>query len=293
MKFSKELTVLCTVVAMTLIGCNNVDESEKLTLNINGLENLGSNYAYEGWLIVGGEPVSTGTFKVGTDGQLSQKKFTVDAGILDDASKFVLTIEPSPDSDPSPSATHIVAGDFNDGRMAQLSTLNGAALGTDFSDATGTFILATPTDDMNTNENSGVWWIDPSSGSPEAGLMLPALPSGWKYEGWSVIDGKPLSTGKFTSASGADDNAPFSGDIAGPPFPGEDFLRNAPMDVNLPTDLAGKTVVISVEPDPDNSPTPFLLKPLVAQVANDSQDHTPYGMNNNASNSNPTGSATR
>ena len=39
-------------------------------------------------------------------------------------------------------------------------------------------------------------------------------------------------------------------------FAGQDFI--AP-----PVDLIGHTAVISVEPDPDNSPAPFALKPLI------------------------------
>ena len=155
-------------------------------------------------------------------------------------------------------------------------------------------ILATPTDGGSmTNEKSGVWWLDPTAG-PGAGLSLPALPAGWKYEGWAVVNGMPLSTGKFTLAAGADASAPFSSlSAAGPAFPGEDFLINAPTGLTFPTDLSGKTVVISVEPEPDNSSAPFLLKPLVGMVPATATDHTPYSMNNNAIATNPTGSATR
>ena len=119
------------------------------------------------------------------------------------------------------------------------------------------------------------------------------LPAGWAYEGWAVVDGIPISTGTFTAVDMADDAAPFSGSSAGPPFPGEDLLMNAPSGVTFPTDLAGKMVVISVEPVPDNSPAPFVLKPLVGPVPADATDHTFYMMNNNAAATNPTGTASR
>lgn len=63
--------------------------------------------------------------------------------------------------------------------------------------------------------------------------------------------------------------------------------------MTFPVDLSGSKVVVSVESDPDNSSGPFLLKPLVADVADPAADHMLYEMNNNASESNPSGTATR
>jgi hypothetical protein len=81
--------------------------------------------------------------------------------------------------------------------------------------------------------------------------------------------------------------------MPGPPFPGEDFLVNAPSGLTFPTDLSGTTQVISIEPDPDNSSAPFLLKPLVATVPSPAMDHVTYAMSSNVANSFPTGTATR
>jgi len=108
-----------------------------------------------------------------------------------------------------------------------------------------------------------------------------------------VIGGTPVSTGTFTSVSGNDDGAAYSGTMGGPSYPGEDFIQNAPAGLSFPTDLSGTTIVISIEPSPDNSAAPFLLKPLVAQVDAAATDHTPYTMNNNAAATNPTGTATK
>ncbi len=285
------------VLSLTLIAaCSKDDEvvqptTTTLTLNISGLEDLGSNYKYEGWIIVDGAPVSTGTFSVNSSGVLSQTEFDVNIDDLDMASAFVLTIEPSPDSDPMPSHVHILAGDFGNS-SATLSIGHGAALGDDFADAMGDYILATPTNGAETNENSGIWFLDLSGGSPAVGLMLPTLPAGWKYEGWAVIDGTPVTTGKFTAVDAVDDDDPYSSTMDGPPFPGEDFLLNAPTGLTFPTDLAGGTAVISIEPDPDNSADPFLLKPLVGAIPANAEDHTTYMMSLNAA-SFPTGTATR
>jgi len=284
------------MAALILItGCKKDDDTattQDLTLSLTGLEDLGSDYAYEGWLIVDGAPVSAGIFTVDANGTPSQTTFNLDADDVANATAYVLTIEPSPDSDPAPSSTHILAGDFG-GTDATLTVDHGAALGTDFTAATGGYILATPTDGGSmTDENSGVWWLDPALG-PGAALTLPALPEGWAYEGWAVINGTPVTTGTFLSASGADDAAPHSGSEAGPAYPGEDFLNNAPAGLTFPTDLSGATIVVSVEPVPDNSTAPFLLKPLVGGVPAAALDHTLYGMDNNAAATNPRGTATR
>ena len=283
--------------ALAFASCKDDDETpvsttDTLNLNLTGLEDLGSDYAYEGWIIVDGAPVTTGVFTVDANGTASKTAFELDATQLDKATTFVLTIEPSPDNDPAPSDVHILAGDFN-GTSADLTVGHGAALGDDFTSSAGTYILATPTDGMNNNEKSGVWWLDNSSGSPETGLNLPTLPAGWAYEGWAVIDGTPVSTGTFTDPSAADAAAIYSGTMGGPNYPGEDFVANAPAGLTFPLDLSGRTVVISVEPSPDNSAAPFLLKPLVAGVATDALDHTPYQMNNNAAATNPTGVVTK
>ncbi|WP_370478117.1 hypothetical protein [Tamlana flava] len=48
--------------------------------------------------------------------------------------------------------------------------------------------------------------------------------------------------------------------------------------MSFPTDLRGATVVISVEPDPDNSPAPFTLKPLAHMVHASATDHSAIDM---------------
>lgn len=261
------------------VACDTTDEAS-FDLNITGLEDLGDDFMYEGWLIVDGSPVTTGTFAVDASGNLSTTSFTVNSDDLELAATFVLTIEPSPDNDPDPSEVHVLAGDFS-GSSASLNIAHGAALNTGFENSTGTYLLATPSDGMDSNEKSGVWFLDPSSGTPTAGLTLPELPAGWIYEGWAVIDGTPVSTGTFSEADMADDASPFSGSEATPGFPGEDFLMNAPSGLSFPTDLSGGMAVISVEPVPDNSTAPFAIKPLVGMIDATAMDHTPYSMNQN------------
>lgn len=269
------------IMGALVIGCvasscsndddsNNVSAESNLTFNLTGLEDLGSNYLYEGWIIVNGTPVSTGTFSVNSEGELSNTTFSVVTESLKTATSFVLTIEPNPDPNPAPADTKLLKGDFGDANIATVGLSPVAE--NEFSGSSGNFFLRTPTDETlgsanNGNDQFGVWFGTPGM-PPVASLNLPTLNPGWKYEGWVVSNGVPISTGTFTMTSTADDNV---GDINGfsetasngPQLPGEDFFRNAPDGITFPLDVREKTVVISVEPFPDNSTAPFLLKPLV------------------------------
>ncbi len=274
----RKLFFTLTVISLLFISCSSDDDNTptnaNLTLNLAGLEALGNDYVYEGWIIVDGSPVTTGVFSSVSFPQT----FSVNASMLANASTFVLTIEPAVDPDPNPSATKILSGDFS----GNSANVNSDAFVGDFSNASGKYILATPTDTDDSNEASGVWFLDNSSGSAVAGLNLPSLDEGWKYEGWAVIDGQPFSTGTFSAADAADDNAsssPYKGDANdGPPFPGEDYLQNAPAGLSFPTDLKGTTIVISVEPNPDNSPAPFTFKPLAHMVPQNAENHSVLNM---------------
>jgi len=295
----KTQLILFALIGLFLISsCKKDDDMDPdtmktITLNLNGLEDLGSDFVYEGWLIVDGSPVSTGTFTVDADGMLSKTSFELDAMDVDNATKFVLSIEPMNDTDPNPAATKILAGDFS-GNMADVDI---APVG-DFTNAAGKYILATPTNGGDTDENSGIWFLDLATGAPTVGLTLPTLPDGWKYEGWTVINGQPVTTGKFTNVMATDMADPYSGseplpDVNGSDgfFPGEDFLMNAPSGLNFPTDIAGGKAVISIEPSPDNSEAPFTLKPLVHDIPASAMDHTVYNMMQNLSF--PSGSVSR
>lgn len=272
------------VSALAFTSCSDDDttapSTSVLNVNINGLENLGANFKYEGWIIVNGAPVTTGVFTVDDSGKLSKTSFVVSSAQLAVATKFVLSIEPANDTDPKPADTKILAGDFS----SNTASISSSGIVGDFSKSAGKYILATPTDGMANNERSGVWFLDNSSGSATTGLTLPTLSAGWKYEGWVVMNGTPVSTGTFTDPAKADDNAAtstFKGSMGnGPGYPGEDYIQNAPTGLTFPTDLRGKKIVISVEPDPDNSTKPFALKPLAHDVPTDAVDHKAYTMGN-------------
>jgi hypothetical protein len=284
------------LLSALLVSCG--PGSSTLTLTLTGAEPLKNGFHYEGWAIVGGQPVATGKFNIGTGGALVTVDGAAIAGgafktvDLAAATDIVITIEPSGDTDAVPADTHYLAGPVAGGAAA-LTVKDAKALGSDFLSAAGKFVLATPTDGMSNNENSGIWFLElaGSPAAPAVGLTLPTLPAGWKYEGWAVIGGKPVTTGVFTAVTGADAAAPYSGTEGAPPFPGEDFVANAPSGLTFPTDLAGAMTAISIEPSPDDDAGPFTLKPLLQPIASGATDHTNYTLGNNASTF-PTGAAT-
>ena len=271
---------LAFTIATIFVACNNESEptTGNLSIDLTGLEELGDGYVYEGWLIVDGKPVSTGTF---TSVSFPQT-YTVAINDLETATKFVLSIEPAGETGAAalaPAKTKILAGDFT-GNSANVSS---SGIVGDFSNSSGKYILATPTDSDDTNEASGVWFLDNSNAPPAvAGLSLPTLSDGWKYEGWVVLNGTPVSTGTFSAVDAADNNAsssPYKGSTGnGPGFPGEDYVMGTAAGVSFPTDLKGATVVISVEPSPDNSAAPFTLKPLAHVVPANAKNHSVISM---------------
>jgi len=104
------------------VSCDDNENEETgprigvLELTVEGLEELSADFVYEGWIIVNGNPTSTGTF---SDVEFP-KSFEIDQTTLQTATSFVLSIEPAQDSDPAPSDDKILAGDF-EGSIARLS----------------------------------------------------------------------------------------------------------------------------------------------------------------------------
>jgi len=281
---------LSMLAVMVLVACSGDDDGTStpmsdLTLNLANLDPLDNGFEYEGWIMVNGTPQSTGTFT----NPNSTQTFSVPTADLEIATAFILSIES--DNDPAPSDTKILKGDFVGNANLTNLTFENQVPG--ILSMGGEFFLATPTDNVPDNNESGIWFM---SEPGVAGLTnLPALGPGWKYEGWVVVDGVVLSTGKFSSATGNDESSFFSGDANdAPPFPGEDFLATGvPIDgLTFPLDLRNQMVVVSIEPQPDNSTAPFSLKPLTANTGDAIGSADTYTMTlNNASF--PSGTVTR
>ncbi len=271
------------------VGCDLLppgtdgDSTTTMRMRFEGLESLGEGFVYEGWLIVNGAAVSSGRFNIDGDGMAVPSEFEVDSADADATTTFVLTIEPEQNDPPEPAVTHVLAGDF-DSNIANLTIEHAAALGDSFADAEGSFIIETPTTaDIAEDFDQGLWWLEMTDNGPAASLILPTLPAGWAYEGWVVGDDGPMSTGRFTSVDAADSDGPgaTAGPDGAPPFPGQDLIDPAMV-------LIGYAAVISVEPEPDDSPAPFALKPLVDMDIEDVGMGGSQDMANQSAN-NPTG----
>ncbi len=274
MKKSNVLVLAAFLMLFTIVGCSKNDDNSTVTatpepeptailkVTLNGLEPLSETYVYEGWIMVNGNPVSTGTFNTTTGTTI--KEFSVLESNLDVATAFILSIELAENDPQGPSDTKILKGEFlNNSTAASLKT--DSVIG-NFADTSnpfsGSFVNKTPSDNIGNNDQYGIWFIQNPT-APTAGLInLPTLSAGWKYEGWVIFSGPtPVTTGKFTSASGVDLSSPYSGNEAVPAFPGEDFVQNLPTGVT--GDTTGLDVVISIEPNfPTDPNEPFFLKPI-------------------------------
>ncbi|MCK6541333.1 hypothetical protein L6Q79_01475 [bacterium] len=221
---------------------------------------------------------------------------------LSDAVSAAISIELENDPDPAMPNRIFMSGEFSNG-VASLELSGEDALNLDLSDPaviSGKFVLGTPSDTINDNDDSGVWFVDAPFGQPQnPGLSLPTLPNGFKYEAWIATQSETvcISTGQFKRADSMDYNGtgPNGGNTPTPNVPGEDLVYD-----QFNVDVQGRTVdvsvqeayldtfafpiriqktiqknpltnakdywdvVVSVEPDPDNDPEePFAVFPLV------------------------------
>lgn len=268
-------------------------------MSFQNLTGLGEDFTYELWFIVDGNPVSISRF---SPESLDEKSVTVEKSVADNASAAVVTIEPKEGDDPAPSKTHILAGELKslstgaEGSAstmvsAQLTINSDRAIGTEFAEVSGEYILKTPTTETTDDYSQGIWFLDPTGGSPAASLDLPQLPEGWTYEGWvvntAVNTPAPTTTGRFRNLDEADSDGAgeASGPKGAPPFPGQDFI-----DPSIELANGDYRVVISVEPEPDNSDKPFALKPLLDKKIEDVGAGTPQSLSKNGQMALPTGS---
>ena len=150
--------------------------------------------------------------------------------------------------------------------MSLMETVDIAVIGGGIAGISAAFHLATALPDQSVRVFEAESSLTHHSTGRSAAVWI---------ENYGPMAVRPLTRASraFFNGGAADDFDGFSGDQGGPPFPGEDFIVNAPEGVEFPTDLTEATIVISVEPDPDDSPAPFALKPLVSEVADGIGDH--------------------
>jgi hypothetical protein len=299
-------------VMIFLISCkeNEVLSPEaqitQVDLSITGLQNLGDSCWYEGWLVWGDEDEfkqTVGVFRVNDSGQLSPSSLHSNLGNLQQSQKFLISIEEDDvpgyqinisiegdstviDSIEGPSGYQIMGAVFQ-GNVGDLSVGHKSFYDFDFNNASGVYMLDTPTDASMSNPESGIWFVkEDSIGKAIQGLNMPVLGGRWKYKGYVEIDGTPVSTGAFAIPGAADDSDIYSESTGVPyPFPGEDFLLNAPNGLTFPVNLSNSGVLIElVPPHPDNCNSPFdVLVPLATTVPANAQAGTIYEFQNNVS----------
>jgi hypothetical protein len=199
-----------------------------------------------------------------------QALFRFSKSELNELKRLFVTVEGKQESTPSPAIIlstdtgqedlkRVLKWPFRD-RYAQLQG--------------GTMLLASPTDLEPNNGETGIWFTkrikainpqeQPLPNELEPGLVLALPPAGWVYQGWVLYRRNPdlwLPTGAFTAVNQADLTQVFSGSQKGFAFPGEDFLRNAPLDVIFPFNLPSSgevEVIVALEPENILSQAPFL-----------------------------------
>jgi hypothetical protein len=273
-KMKKIILVLITLTLVLSFTPAYAQETYSITLTLDQVYDVTPAHL-EGWIIVGDEKISFGKFSVDDMMGEATMSFTVDMDISM-ADAIAITIEPEGDSDDMPSGIILISGElFN--HAAKLS------FPANFDEISGKYILATPSNGAETDENSGIWFLELPA-PPIPGLILPELPSGWVYEGWIVYEGTPITSGRFTDTAAFDMFDGFSASMDYPPFPGEDYLINPPMGVSFPIDLSDgmSKAVISVEPDLMGvDPTgegPFSIKPLIGDIPEGAQDHVNFDL---------------
>ncbi len=204
--------------------------------------------------------------------------FTISQGSVFDYGMIAITLEPYPtDPDPKPSPTVIALSSIVPDRATVLRFPRA------FGSGQGWFSVGTFSDgrysamgQTKENERHGLWFtnliVSITGGVvTEAfapGITLPTLPdTGYLYEGWVALNnGDTVSTGKFFSPAYIDYDNSHCAAGAVPNFPGEDFINNKPANVpdsRWPIDiLSGGTVLVTLEPNPDNDlfrPSPFVI----------------------------------
>lgn len=268
----KAFPLLLVTVILVAGGCDSNSGTEPqgtrtLFLKLTDLPAQPNDYHYEGWVHIDGVDHSFGKFSVDDRGRPETLSGDhVPAGqfdssvVLDSAVYAYLTIEPPNGDDGEPSTTRLMGGLFAD-RTAELLVTNYEGLEDGLILSAGTYILATPTDGPNTNETSGVWFINKTAGDNGRGLRVPTPLEGWRYQGWIIAEGDVLTTGALTHHTGDDLASPYSGSGPTLGFPGEDFLFNAPAGLIFPLSLPSAEILVSVEPEPD--PDPDVMSSLV------------------------------
>jgi hypothetical protein len=258
-----------------------------VTATFDGLGPIGDGH-FEAWArFAGNVNTSIGKFVVDGGGVVRDlagdpiDSFDV-PGDLYLSQRIFVTVEPEGDANALPSQSKLLDGPFSDSTLVALlepdSSLVAGNDSLENPNFRATYSLFTYTTQDSADFGMGIWFFRPgrTQGAPDtAGLRLPILRVGWEFEGWVVHNptGETYSTGKFFSSENSDRDfagltaGTFGPDLNGdghadgPRFPGQEFVEPSG-NVAAPLDLDNGEfgVLITIEPFPDNDPSPFVLR---------------------------------
>lgn len=249
----KKIFVILALSLLSFWGCeyfenSNTTNSTIFELNITGLPQLSDTLAYVVWFDNDDRPpVFIKQLSPNAQGDLFLKE-QQKLAFLDSAQTILVTIERKSQigtTNFTASTRLILSGRFSKG----ICDLTLAENFKDFSKTSAKYTLYTPTDgNLASNPFGGIWFVDSvDANKTTAGLDLPVLSGGWIYEGWIEVGGNKLSTGRFRNPKAADLFNGYSATAVSIPFPGEDFINNAPSGFTFPLDLRGAKSYISLE----------------------------------------------
>ncbi|MBI2464151.1 hypothetical protein HYV57_04290 [Candidatus Peregrinibacteria bacterium] len=276
--------ILCAffLIILVMTGCSKestIKTAKSLRIDFKNVPSI-ENASYELHLVKGEQRYPLKKFQV-VDGKPVElrndkkiKVFQTERNILDfDA--IEITIEPTKKKKGERSL--LLSGEINSN--GQDITLKFA--GINLEGIEGQYMLATPTDEIAENEESGVWFAKIEGEKMVPGLKIRPTQAGWSYEGWIEYKGKITSLGRFGQPYGKDTIDTYSLRIFQPEIPGEDFIarvpNNFPILVNLAT--GDYKVSVSLEPDIDGNDPSDVNKPffiiLSSNIPNDLATKTP------------------
>jgi len=182
-------------------------------------------------------------------------------GNINDVEDIIVTIQPPGYNDTIPSNIKIIGGSkqLSGGTLVfdlTMSYTDILPVSSQFSAATGSYILASPTTGMASSDyRRGIWFTKDTTGGT-AGLSLPNLPdtTEWTYQAW-VIDNANnayiYNIGRFNSPQARDNNQQCE-NLGGLIWnvPGHDWLQaNCPGTIPDITNLENNySVLITLEP---------------------------------------------
>ena len=143
-----------------------------------------------------------------------------------------------------------------------------------FAQASGSFVLATPSDNNGGNEVAGIWFGTKANGKWSTSLNLPVPPEGWRYAAWLIKGDAYYLIGRFTVTTQSDENKTYYTGT-GPGIVGEDFSSTFAEGTEISDVRSDNSlVVITLEPIWFSESSPFPVAILAAPIEATTQPGT-------------------